>query len=520
MAEWGNVRGSQFNFRYSIEENSDGEAHIGDLKNEIIMTNELTDSTAARCDKWIIWDPIRGKTIVEADMYIDNDVLSNADYLSSTVLHELGHCLGLEHSLDYAYMLQGGYDSGTPHSNHSPNAVYPVVDDREGIRAIYSSTGLENDWAISNIYPDLGVGALNYFPDPSPSSPVCPGDNFEVYNSILNNGTQVSNVKINYYLSEDETINTSDTLIKTAHVYQEPESDYIFSTYLEIPEGTKVQRIGYPEVYFYFGAIVDPDNDITERLEGNNKITFGRVQIDTAKACWLREKYGNTTFNVEQPRRSRMFSEYIMLAHAIAEGTVNSISSVIPEDNTAIYSYHDMSIHYTFAGNQSNNLNIRQLGGSIGNEEEGKTLRISHAPLLEEGQRYIMFIGQNNHSQVPFIGGQNGVLRIINHEIYGDIVQTYNGLTFMSYNPEYNDFILDFIEQPIEKATAVDDEGHDVTIPYPAASITPMSAKDFRDALRQHIEKIGFEQKPNYEEIPPTSTVRESDIINHETSLF
>jgi len=109
-------------------------------------------------------------------------------------------------------------------------------------------------------YVDLECSALILNPDE-----VEVGGSFTASYGVSNVGTLSSPVtKVAFYLSEDETLDDGDEKLAEDLVPSlNPGEGYVDDVTLTIPEGT--QADGH-----YILAMVDPDNEITERLEDNN----------------------------------------------------------------------------------------------------------------------------------------------------------------------------------------------------------------------------------------------------------
>lgn len=100
------------------------------------------------------------------------------------------------------------------------------------------------------------------------------GDTISLQNIVYNTGSADANgVYVGVYLSMDSQISNSDTLIGS-HQY-----DNIFHEYYAYKTLSVTIPVGTQSGTWYLGAIVDPDNAIPEKDEGNNRSDPISIQI-------------------------------------------------------------------------------------------------------------------------------------------------------------------------------------------------------------------------------------------------
>lgn len=543
MGEWEDVDGSDFNFRYTSSSNSDGQFIFGDGVSEIgFVSNasleDVCEEAAACASVNTSWNLAYGYFIEEVDIifadddgqyiyglpsyittqnypyyqrvYVDGEYLG---YFRGSVVHELGHALGLGHTSDYGFMV-GYAGNTTEHSGSNP--WRPLPDDRQGIRDLYPSNSSETDMGLSNYelryssYASLYDFQSNFIE----YTGLCPGDSFEATKTTLNNGNSTVSVDAEYYFSGNSTISSSDILVKSSTITVGAQNHYTNTTTLTVPSGTS-----YGTTY-YVGLIIDPDNTVSEKYGSNNRMVLGSVAIDEESACTSEEGSipggvrASAVHATSQPY-GFSFIPKVQKSTGVYEIKVNSVKAQKAADGYAIFSYIDVSVMKTFFGEQKKSFTIRQMGGSVGNKDQGKSMRMEGAPTLKTGDHLIIFLGKNGRSAVPFIGGESGVLRIEDNPGLGQIVTTYDDLAFTAFDDEKDVFLIrpNFLktDQNTENRE-IDDDGNDMTI-HPDLDFLnsqPMSLQQFSEALTKHINENGPYEAITYTKNEPTSLIKEA----------
>ncbi|MEZ4431509.1 MAG: matrixin family metalloprotease [bacterium] len=192
----------------------------------------------------------------------------------ATIVHELGHALGLLHEDGQVAMMMST-DGEARFCSH--RSIQPHPDDVTGGRRLYGDRAESRDLAASGFYsPGANRIARNM-----PDRPVlvCPGDRYETHWSVANLGTVDETYNVRWYLSLDRHITTRDRPIATnvgavqraGHFSQWPKT-------ITIPRDT-------PSGTWYLGHIVDYDQRIWERRGDNNAAILGQFRVQSAREC-------------------------------------------------------------------------------------------------------------------------------------------------------------------------------------------------------------------------------------------
>lgn len=202
----------------------------------------------------------------------------------TTAIHELGHGLGLAHvNTEYNIM---GTDYYHLHANAGVARSYIGEDASDGAVRLYGlantviedvslvhwkrigASGEYSSHGRTTLYDGAGVTILPSVPDAGEARfDVSAGQTIQMELTAENNGRSSQSPRIGYYLSTNNAIATSDTLLATETRNVTRNNVDTYKATLTIPDGL-------PSGDYWLGAIIDDTNAIAERVEGNNATYF------------------------------------------------------------------------------------------------------------------------------------------------------------------------------------------------------------------------------------------------------
>jgi len=273
MWHWNNVKGSSFTYYYSRAGNT---VSLGNGVSEVYGTDLGTGGTLGvtrtryHCNRTWFFDWSYSIGIDETDMAFNTRVLWSLGPLNygnlgspisfeSVALHELGHALGLGHEDRRLATMNSYYPNSGPLGHYKE--WDPLGDDRLGARYLYPDGTTETDVAGS-VFRWVGSGSsgLVYAPQTARR-----GDTVTLQYTVQNLSTSARNFDAGFYLSTNDYISTSDTLLGTSG-FSAPAGSYgTFYRTLTIPTNIA------PGAY-WLGFLVDRNNAISESNEYNNNM--------------------------------------------------------------------------------------------------------------------------------------------------------------------------------------------------------------------------------------------------------
>lgn len=176
-------------------------------------------------------------------------------------IHELGHSFGFTpHEDDILATMNSYYPNSGVIGNS--NDVHPHADDIRGNRAGYGTCCTERDLAVT-AYERIAAGKSDRISPPATSYR---GHSTSYKFTIANRGTtNQSSVRVQFYLSTNRYISTSDTYLGAATYSLDDGVTATYSAYVTVPASLSPGN-------YYFGYIIDPLGSIAEIDEGNNAV--------------------------------------------------------------------------------------------------------------------------------------------------------------------------------------------------------------------------------------------------------
>lgn len=197
--------------------------------------------------------------------------------LQTTAVHELGHAINLHHvNTEYNIMGQDYYHL---HANGGLGRSYLGEDAADGAIYLYSSNGRQDlslvhwKWIGSSgqysthghtkLYSSSGAELPGALVAGETRFDVSAGQTIQVELTAENNGAASQNAQIGFYLSTNNAIATSDTLITTQTRTVTRDNVDTYRATITLPSGL-------PSGNYWIGAIIDSNNAISEYAEDNN----------------------------------------------------------------------------------------------------------------------------------------------------------------------------------------------------------------------------------------------------------
>jgi hypothetical protein len=182
--------------------------------------------------------------------------------LTLVAIHELGHAFGLNHQKDAIATMNDLYPDGGTLGNF--NLIHPHSDDIYGNRVGYGTCCTDRD-VYANAYRSTSSTSTDWIPAPSLAYTGLPVS-FQF--TIGNRGTtNEGSARVQFYLSTDRFISTSDTYLGAATFSLNSGGTGTFNASATIP-------VSLPSGTYYLGWIVDPLGSIPEVDESNNAVAL------------------------------------------------------------------------------------------------------------------------------------------------------------------------------------------------------------------------------------------------------
>ncbi len=279
FGRWNDMRGMHFEFENIINDN-DTTMGLGSDGNEVGLVSNAAAGGALAVTQMRFDICFFGQDIEEADMRFNNSVTwefgdhdprtveGNASF-RFTAVHEMGHFLGLNHEPNQMAVM-----TNTASAFHGGNAAFrsaPFGDDARGARTLYSHSNSETDFSITNFRRTGSDATALILGSGTQNTPR--GGTFNSGFAFVNQGKTFVDANFVIVMSTNSIISMSDRVIASGRAFG-PAGTFVFATFpLRVPNDLA------PGNYFV-GGILDPNNNIAEAREANNRVAFpGRVNV-------------------------------------------------------------------------------------------------------------------------------------------------------------------------------------------------------------------------------------------------
>lgn len=279
--EWNAVQSMRDVFDWSYG-NSACAVNTGNGRSEVgFVTREAIDGALGltlRRYSGGCWAWSRQIDIIEADVFINGDAnleAGNPEECNqkrlgqrTTIMHELGHALGLNHDDEHMALMMSTDGEGKYCGNRM---IEPHPDDATGGRRLYGQAGESRDLAASE-FKVVAADRVALNSQPNNTETLCPGSRHTVDWSVANLGTVDETYNVRWYLSENRRITDLDHPIATnLGAIQNAGHFSTWRRQLTIPQDV-------PPGLYFLGHLVDYDERIWER-RGDNNYTYMASRI-------------------------------------------------------------------------------------------------------------------------------------------------------------------------------------------------------------------------------------------------
>lgn len=241
-------------------------------------------------------------TIIETDVIFDIDHpwvtndLKDESYaydssegrpLVNTAIHEFAHTLGVMHEADVFQIMGNAWNVVNTNGDHTETVL--SEDTTKGLVETYGARSSDLydvslyhwEWknASSGGYSKHKRTKVmfengNELPEVDADEPtylVQQGQTIKVRQTAENRGTSTESVKIKWYLSTNDYISSSDTLLETKNYTLGVNTPYTFNRNVDLPSNLTLSKS------YWIGAIIDANDALDESNEANNAVYVARL---------------------------------------------------------------------------------------------------------------------------------------------------------------------------------------------------------------------------------------------------
>ena len=243
-----------------------------------------------RMDSSVTWTTSTNKTT-----HSSYQQSGGARPFQTTMLHELGHALGLGHEADEYNIM--GQDWDHIHTNGISARSYFGEDASDGAVDLYGPGSTQDlgvvHWRRTGASGEYSRHDRTRLLNPSTNAElsytinaygerkynVVRGQNVRVELSFENNGNSYQYQDVGYYVSTNDYISTLDTLLKTRNMGLSPDSVLTSSYTVTIPSNLSCNKD------YWVGAVIDKDGSLPENI-GFNNASYIPIRVNWSLACW------------------------------------------------------------------------------------------------------------------------------------------------------------------------------------------------------------------------------------------